>query len=381
MHELQPGSSAAADGVTVALYLTGSALLGQLTAEQCRAVTDVAAARGALQRRQDFFKGISLLQARARPTLAPPLSSPCRGGAGAPCSALQRPRASEWRPAPASYPSQRAGGPHNTEVEPPPAPGRAPGCRTAGPRARALPRTARMPGHPRAPCAPRAGWQAAVAAARLRRVKAASTAARHVVSSGLVAKTARAARARAQGRVLYPCWGRLWYPNREADARRRRTWRAAAWRPAATRTRSRPRCAHGPRKRSRSTLRRTPAKRASGSSWCSSRCARRQTPATPGVRVALEPASRRGASPCACWRARRARWAQARLLTRRLCAPRCVLALAQPVRAPPGRPGRPIVPDPVGAAAASRPRAARAPAPVPRLSGLGRQRASAAAMS
>jgi hypothetical protein len=65
MHELRPGTSGAADGVTVALYLTGSALLGQLAAEQCRAITDAAAARGALQLRH-FFKGISLLQARAR---------------------------------------------------------------------------------------------------------------------------------------------------------------------------------------------------------------------------------------------------------------------------------------------------------------------------
>jgi len=72
-----------------------------------------------------------------------------------------------------------------------------------------------------APCAPRAGWQAAVAAARLRHVKAASAAARHGASGGLAA-SGRRALARAGYRVGHR-------PEASTPgARRRRSWRAAA---------------------------------------------------------------------------------------------------------------------------------------------------------
>jgi len=380
MHELQPGSSAAADGVTVALYLTGSALLGQLTAEQCRAVTDVAAARGALQRRQDFFKGISLLQARARPTLAPPLSSPCRGGAGAPCSALQGPRASERRPAPASYPSQRAGGlPQHPTSASAWAGTRMPDRRPARPR----------PAADRAHAWPPAGslrTARRLAGRRRGRPPPTCQGSQHggAARSEQWACCKDGARSRAPGHRAGSCtlvgagYGtltvRLTRAGGAPGARRRGGQRRRG--PARARG---ARMGRGSAAGVHCGERQQRERQAAAGVQAGARAARRPQPPE-----CVSPLSQRraaGASPCACWRARRARWAQARLLTRRLCAPRCVLALAQPVRAPPGRPGRPIVPDPVGAAAASRPRAARAPAPVLRLSGLGRQRASAAAMS
>ncbi len=61
----QPGDKM--DSVSIVLYLSGAAMAGHLDARHCRLLVDSAVARGGLKRtRANVWKGIALLQVRAR---------------------------------------------------------------------------------------------------------------------------------------------------------------------------------------------------------------------------------------------------------------------------------------------------------------------------